>query len=53
MFRQRYAQLRANKCALWLVGGNGDGRAFLALAENLKQQLGAAPVELPFSWPFP
>jgi hypothetical protein len=22
-------------------------------AENLKQQLGAAPVELWFSWPFP
>ena len=32
---------------------NGDGRAFLALGENLKQQLGAAPVELRFSWPVP
>jgi hypothetical protein len=34
MFRQHYAQLRANKGALWLVGGDGDGRAFLALVEN-------------------
>jgi hypothetical protein len=32
MFRQYYGQLRADKGALWLVGG--DGRAFLALVEN-------------------
>src|SRR6516225_2394928 len=28
------------------VGGDGDGGAFLALGEDLEQQLGAAPVEL-------
>jgi hypothetical protein len=30
----------------WLVGGDCDGRALFSLGENLKQQFGAAPVQL-------
>jgi hypothetical protein len=41
------AQSRIGECLCpgreGLVGGNGDGRAFLPLSENLKQQFRAAP----------